>query len=123
VISWSCHDRLREFICEHGITLDDADVSFGADGLSRGGRVSIRSGLEPAHELSVTVHQMAHELLHRGENCPASKTIREAEAEAFVVCQAISVCMTSSRSGPLAIEIAVSVVRLDLPRGATFAEL
>lgn len=84
-------DRLREFIAERGIALDNADVPFGADGVSRGGRISIRSGLEPAHEFSVTVHEMAHELLHRGGNRPESRTVRETEAEAvaFVVCQAI----------------------------------
>jgi hypothetical protein len=53
----------------------------------RGGRISIRPRLEPAYEFSVIVH----ELLHRGVDCPASKTVREtvAEAVAFVVCEAI----------------------------------
>jgi hypothetical protein len=64
---------------------------MGADGVSRGGRISIRPGLAPAQEFSVIVHELAHELLHRGEDRPQSKTVRETEAEAvaFVVCQAI----------------------------------
>jgi len=43
------------------------------------------------NEFSVIVHELAHELLHRGDQRPASKTVRETEAEAvaFVVCQAI----------------------------------
>lgn len=84
-------DRLRQVIAGRGITLDNADVPPDALGVSRGGRISIRPGLEPAVEFSVTVHEFAHELLHRGEDRPASKTVRETEAEAvaFVVCQAI----------------------------------
>ena len=84
-------DRLRQFIAGRGITLDNADVPSDALGVSRGGRISIRPDLEPAVEFSVTVHEFAHELLHRGEDRPASKTVRETEAEAvaFVVCQAI----------------------------------
>lgn len=83
--------RLRQLIAERGITIDHDDLPLGADGVSRGGRISIRPGLEPAHEFSVTVHEYAHELLHRGDDRPASKTVRETEAEAvaIVVCQAI----------------------------------
>jgi antirestriction protein ArdC len=84
-------DRLRQVIAGRGITLDNADVPPDALGVSRGDRISIRPGLEPAVEFSVTVHEFAHELLHRGEDRPASKTVRETEAEAvaFVVCRAI----------------------------------
>src|SRR5690606_37572085 len=53
--------------------------------------ISVRADLEPAIEFSVLAHELAHELLHRGEDRPASKTVRETEAEAvaFVICQAI----------------------------------
>lgn len=84
-------DRLRKVITARGIALDSADVPPDALGVSRGGRISIRPSLEPAVEFSVTVHEFAHELLHRGDDRPASKTVRETEAEAvaFVVCRAI----------------------------------
>lgn len=83
--------RLREAIAQRGIVLDTIDVPFGADGVSRGGRISIKPGLPAAQEFSVLVHELAHELLHRGESRPASKTVRETEAEAvaFVVNSAI----------------------------------
>lgn len=88
-----CHhtDRLKSLVAERGITLDHADVPHDALGVSRGGRISIRPDLEPAVEFAVLAHELAHELLHRGEDRPASKTVRETEAEAvaFVVCQAI----------------------------------
>ncbi|MCA9281063.1 MAG: DUF1738 domain-containing protein [Phycisphaeraceae bacterium] len=84
-------DRLRRVVTGLGIVLDQDDLPMGADGVSRGGRISIRAGLKPAHEFSVTVHELAHELLHHGDDRPGSKTVRETEAEAvaFVVCQAI----------------------------------
>lgn len=85
-------DLLKLLIAKRGITLDHDDVPPGAEGVSRGGRISIRPGMEPAAEFSVLVHELAHELLHRGEDRKTlSKTVRETEAEAvaFVVCTAI----------------------------------
>jgi hypothetical protein len=93
--------RLKALIAERGITLDNEDVPHGAEGVSRGGRISIRPGLEPAQEFSVIVHELAHELLHRGEDRKSlSKTIRETEAEAvaFVVSQAIGLDAGSASS-------------------------
>lgn len=82
---------IKDQVAQRGITLDYNDLPSGADGVSRGGRISIRPGMESANEFSIIVHEFAHELLHRGEDRPASKTVRETEAEAvaFVVCQAI----------------------------------
>lgn len=82
--------KLKSLVAERGIALDYDDVPSRADGVSRGGRISVRAGLQPANELSVIAHELAHELLHRGEQRPTSKTVRETEAEAvtFVVCQA-----------------------------------
>jgi hypothetical protein len=82
---------LKQLVQAKGIEFGYDDVPLGADGVSRGGRISIRSGLTPAEEFSVIVHELAHELLHRGDDRPTSKTVRETEAEAvaFVVCHAI----------------------------------
>lgn len=84
--------RLKLHIAQRGITLDDQDLPSGADGVSRGGRISIRAGLPAAEEFSVLVHELAHELLHRSEDRKTlTKTVRETEAEAvaFVVTNAI----------------------------------
>lgn len=83
--------KLHQLIASHGITLDQDDIPMGAFGVSRGGRISIRAGLSPAETFSVTVHELAHELLHKAEDSPKAKTIRETEAEAvaFVVCMAV----------------------------------
>ncbi len=72
-------EGLEEFLFEA--------VSF----LKPGGRIVVRKGLSPAEEFSVLAHELAHELLHRDEDEQLSRTVRETEAEAlaFVLCQAI----------------------------------
>ena len=93
-------DRLKLLIAERGITLDNADLPMGADGVSRGGRISIRAGLSPGQDCSGTGHELAHERLHRGDDRPTTKTVRETEAEAvaFVVCQAIGLATGTAAS-------------------------
>jgi len=85
-------DRLKDLVREQGITLEYAETLFGAKGRSHGGRIELLSGLSPAEEFSVLTHELAHEMLHKGDRrSETSKTLRETEAEAvaFVVSQAI----------------------------------
>ncbi|MFO0834407.1 MAG: ArdC family protein [Phycisphaerales bacterium] len=84
-------DRLRRTIAGAGITVDYGGVPPGADGVSTGGRIGLRPGMAPAEEFAVLVHEYAHECLHRGDDRPKSKKVRETEAEAvaFVVSTAI----------------------------------
>lgn len=92
-------DRLKTIIADEGIGLSYKDTLGGAFGLSRNGRVEVLSGLPPAREFSVLVHELAHELMHRERGQGETKTGRiesdatvretEAEAVAYVVCQAI----------------------------------
>jgi antirestriction protein ArdC len=85
-------DRLKSFVAAQGITLEVAETLGGARGRSLGGRIELLAGLAPAEEFSVLTHELAHEMLHKGERrAETSKTVRETEAEAvaFVVCQAI----------------------------------
>ena len=84
-------DRLTEFVASMEIKLDYAADLGGPDGVSRGGSISVLETLAPAEKFSVITHELAHEMLHKGGDPRPSKTIRETEAEAvaFVVCQAI----------------------------------
>jgi hypothetical protein len=85
-------DRMRHFIRAEGITLTYARSLSGALGVSRGGHIEILEGQTSAEEFRVLAHELAHELLHKTpERKGDSKTIKETEAEAvaFVVCQAI----------------------------------
>jgi hypothetical protein len=66
----------------------------GAHGYSQPGRITILESLTPADSAAVLVHEFAHELLHqRGDDRPASRTVRETEAEAvaFIVSTAIGI--------------------------------
>lgn len=61
-------------------------------GLSHGGKITLLSGMKPAEEFSTLVHEIAHEMLHRGDRRTlTTKQVRETEAEAvaFVICKAI----------------------------------
>lgn len=85
-------ERLKQFIACRGIELAFSERTGGAEGYSAGGRIVLRKGLKPAEEFGVLAHELAHEFLHQsGGAKEQSKTVRETEAEAvaFVVCQAV----------------------------------
>jgi antirestriction protein ArdC len=91
-------NRLKAFVTAQGIGLTYAALS-GAMGLSAGGRIILQNGMAPAEEFSTLAHECAHEMLHRADGAPADRTARETEAEAvaFVVCQAVGLeCGTAS---------------------------
>lgn len=84
-----------------GISLDYWAIPGGASGVSEGGAITVRPDLEPAEEFAVLVHELAHELLYKGERrSETSKKVRETEAEAvsFVVSQAIGLDCSSRSS-------------------------
>jgi antirestriction protein ArdC len=92
-------DRLKVLIANLGITLEYAELN-GADGVSKGKHIVIRPGMGSAEEFGVLVHELAHELLHRSECRPTSRMIREVEAEAvaFVVCDAVGISNNGAAS-------------------------
>lgn len=82
--------RLESVIAEHGISFAYVDHLNGANGVSMDGRIEVVSSLPPAQKFSTTVHELAHELLHRGDRREeTTKTVRETEAEAvaYAVCR------------------------------------
>jgi hypothetical protein len=84
-------ERLRTAVHERGISVELNEDLGGALGTSSGGRIQLLAGLAAAVEFVTLVHEYAHELLHHGEDRPASRDTRELEAEAvaFIVGQAI----------------------------------
>ena len=75
-----------------GITLEYSTDIAPAKGMSHGGKITLLPDLSPAEAFSTLAHEVAHEKLHRTERRAATtRTIRETEAEAvaFVVCQAV----------------------------------
>lgn len=84
--------RLIGVVAERGIELDYQSSLGGADGVSQGGKITVREGLTPAEEFAVLAHELAHELLHRTERRKeTTRKVRELEAEAvaFVVSRAV----------------------------------
>ena len=85
-------ERLVKFVESQNISLSYSDKIAPAKGLSHGGKITLHSGMQPAEEFSTLVHEIAHEMLHRGDRRTlTTKQVRETEAEAvaFVVCQSV----------------------------------
>ena len=85
-------ERLRKFVASQKIKLYYSEKIAPARGYSKGGTITLLSGMQPAEEFATLVHEIAHEMLHWGERRTlTTKQVRETEAEAvsFVVCQAI----------------------------------
>ena len=85
-------ERLFEFVKAQGVELSYSERIAPAKGLSHGGKITLLSGMNPAEEFSTLVHEIGHEMLHRGDRRTlTTKQVRETEAEAvaFVVCRAI----------------------------------
>ena len=87
-----CRERLFEFVQSQGVELSYSERISPAKGLSHGGKITLLSGMKLAEEFSVLVHEIGHEMLHRGDRRTlTTKRVRETEAEAvaFVVCKAV----------------------------------
>jgi antirestriction protein ArdC len=85
-------ERLFKFVEAQRIELSFSEIIAPAKGLSYGGKITLLSRMQPAEEFSTLTHEIAHEMLHRGDRRTlTTKQVRETEAEAvaFVVCQAI----------------------------------
>ena len=85
-------ERLVKFVESQNVTLNYSERIAPAKGLSFSGKITLLSGMQPAEEFSTLVHEIAHEMLHRGERRTlTTKQVRETEAEAvaFVVCQSV----------------------------------
>lgn len=84
--------RLREFAASRGVEVIYTETLGGADGGARAGHIVLRQGMTPGEEFAVLVHELAHTMLHCGEQVQrGAKTVRETEAEAvaFVVAHAV----------------------------------
>ncbi len=82
------YQRVRGRIEGERIVVDERPLPMGVQGVSLGGAIFIRRGLDSRHRLAVLLHEAAHELAHRGEAQRAKPVaLRELEAEstAYVV--------------------------------------
>ncbi len=92
-------ERLFRFVEAQGVELNYSERIGPAKGLSHGGKITLLRGMQPAEEFSTLVHEIGHEMLHRGDRRTlTTKQVRETEAEAvaFVVCQAVGLDTASA---------------------------
>ncbi len=84
-------DRLAAFATAKGSKLEFSRRIAPALGACIGATIVLVPDLAPAERRSTLTHEVGHQLLHRNAEAePKSKTVRETEAQAvaFVVCQA-----------------------------------
>ena len=79
------HEALRLWAEGEGITVEEGYTGDAA-GISFGGRIVERIGDPVGKRFAVLAHEVAHELLHKGEDRPDSGRVVEAEAEAVAMC-------------------------------------
>ena len=94
-------ERLKGLVRQLDIELQYSDQLGGALGVSKGGTIVLQEGLEPALEFTTLVHELAHEILHHGENRQGTtKQSRElqAEAVAFVVAESVGLSTGTASS-------------------------
>jgi len=85
-------ERLEHFLTGWNIALEYDSGMAPAKGLSLGGKITLLPDLSAPDRFATLVHEIAHEILHRGERrSQTTRTVPETEAEAvaFVVCETV----------------------------------
>ncbi len=100
-------DRLKASVAQRGIALEYDSSITPAHGDSSGGRIRLLPNLSPAEEFSVLAHELAHEMMHHGqdESARLPKVVRETQAEAvaFVVCRGVGLETNSAAADYIAL--------------------
>jgi antirestriction protein ArdC len=92
-------DKLKQFVAQRGIQLEYSDAIYPAQGQCSTGKIILLPGQSAAEELCTLAHEAGHSLLHMQERrAETTKRVRETEAEAvaFVVCEAIGLTASNS---------------------------
>lgn len=85
-------ERLKQFVALRGIELEYSEAIHPAQGQCSPGKIVLLPGQSPAEEFNTLAHEAAHSFLHMQERrADTTKRVRETEAEAvaFVICEAI----------------------------------
>ncbi len=100
-----------------GIVVEERPLPGNIEGVSLGGRIVVRAGLSSRRRLWVLTHELAHELLHHGEEpdaTPRAQRELEAEGVSFVVGAVLGVENTGARDYLLTYGITPEALRNSL---------
>jgi antirestriction protein ArdC len=92
-------EKLKQFVAQRGIQLEYSDSIHPAQGQYCDGKITLLPGQSAAEEFNTLAHEATHAILHtRERRAETTKTVRETEAEAvaFVVCEAIGLKASNS---------------------------
>lgn len=87
-------EKLEGYCNKLGINVNYENIAGGAQGISKGGSVVIEETLTKGARACVLVHELAHELIHKGDKeRQKSREVKETEAEAvaYVVTSALGI--------------------------------
>ena len=85
-------EKLKQFVAQRGIQLEYSDAIYPAQGQCSLFKIILLPGQTAAEEFCTLAHEAGHSLLHmQDRRAETTKRVRETEAEAvaFVVCEAI----------------------------------
>jgi hypothetical protein len=91
--------KLKQFVVQRGIQLEYSDAIYPAQGQYCDGKITLLPGQSAAEEFNTLVHEIAHGILHNSDRrAKTTKCVRETEAEAvaFVICEAIGLKANNS---------------------------
>ncbi len=111
------YQRVRARIEAERIVVEERPLPMGVQGVSLGGTIFVRTGLDSRNRLAVLLHELAHELAHRGEAQRAKQVaLRELEAEgaAYVVGAALGLDIPHSSDYLLAYGLDAAALRAAL---------
>ncbi len=111
------YQRVRQQIESERIVVNERPLPPGVQGVSLGGTILLRPGLDSRNRLFTLLHEYAHEVAHRGEAQRAkTREVREFEAEsvAFVVAAALGLEIPTSSDYLLSHGATADVVRSSL---------
>ncbi len=111
------YQHVRERIEAERIIVAEHPLPQGVQGVSLGGTILLRPGLDSRNMLFVLLHEYAHEVAHRGETQRAKpRETREFEAEsvAFVVAAALGLEIPTSADYVLSHGATAEVLRASL---------
>src|SRR5262249_29900239 len=92
-------EKLKQFVAGRGIELEYSDSIYPAQGQYFDGKITLLPGQSRAEEFNTLAHEAAHGILHNGDRrAETTKCVRETEAEAvaFVICEAIGLSAKNS---------------------------